>query len=161
MAGVPSTPGQSFVAMAVAMAKATSSHYSRLVFSAAKPDLMLQAAQAFADLIQRRMEDIEQVSEIRPIFPVDAEKAFEKVQIDRKPIEVDEPALAALVTYLVALSDQDLKVESRGNRSCSIPLTKSQQVIVERYRATFDAIAIWGNCELVLAKSSLTIRQRL
>lgn len=157
-----STPGKSIVALALALSKSVSSHYSRLVFDNFKPDLMLQASQAIADLLSRRMEDIEHEGRIRVSFPTSTANTIENCDFTGDKVEIDEAGLRAFLAYLVALSNDRVAVQIVTSTSCRITSRANLVDLIERYRPVFAAISMWGDFEFDVAKSAIvvSIRQR-
>lgn len=155
-----STPGRSFVSLALALAKSVSSHYSRLVFNGSNPDLMLQAAQMFADLLTIRMEDIERAGRIDPIFPRSYVNTLEHCSFDADHFDVDEPGLKAFVAYLAALTSNEIRITFPDKTTCVINASTPLAALVERYMNVFSAISIWSDFETDLVASTITIRQR-
>lgn len=154
------TPGKSLLAVALALSKSVSSHYSRQIFSNQSPDLMLQASQAFADLLSVRMDQLEREGGISPIFVTSTTNYVDGCDFSDQAIDVDAVGLRAFVAYLTALSRKRLKVEVQGPYSCRVAGISVER-IVWKYRSVFDAIAIWADFEFAVADGVITIKQRV
>lgn len=162
MSDIPTTPGATFVSLALALSKSISSHYSKQVFNDEIPDLMLQASNALANLLSYRMEDIEREGRISP-------KAFQSTnyQLDNcvfagDIVEIDEAGTTAFLTYLVALSKSKLKITTMKGSSYTISSTSSVEIgeIASRYQAAFSAIATWGDFEYTISGPRIILRKR-
>jgi hypothetical protein len=163
LTSAPSVPGQSFLALSLALSKTVSSHHSRLVFSGKQPDLMLQAAQAFSELLTRRMDDLNREGSISVTFPHGLLKAQPLVgctfYVDSP--HVDEAGLRAFAAYLVALCGAAIAVRPGSNaRTCVIASSVDLGKVLSRYQPAFGAIAMWSNIEFESDSKQIKLRQR-
>ena len=160
----PSTPGRSILTLALALSKTVSSHYSRLVFEVGKPDLMLQAAQAFSDLLTRRMDDMERDGGITVTFPhaLRTTQPLAGCTFRVNSLAMDETGLRAFIAYLAALCNRSIEIQAKTDASsCTITSSANLAEIVLRYAATFGAIATWADFEFDVSNSGIRIRQRV
>lgn len=164
LSSAPSTPGRSILALALALSKTVSSHYSRLVFEDGEPDLMLQAAQAFSDLLTRRMDDMERGGGIALTFPhaLQTTQPLAGCTFRVDSLQIDETGLRAFVAYLAALCNESIDIQANTDASsCKITSSANLAEIVSRYAATFGAIATWADFEFDASTSGIRIRQRV
>jgi hypothetical protein len=157
-----SVPGRSIVTLALALSKAVSSHYSRLQFEGGKPDLMIIAAQAFADLLSKRMSDMERGGTIEVVFSSSLIKRPLSESCTSKAdfLPVDELGLRAFVAYLAALTRAQSEISAAGSDGCKIISSSPIARVVDRYRPVFTAIATWADFEFVVSTNEIHIRQR-
>lgn len=160
LATIPSTPGKSIVALSLALSKTIGSYYSASVDSSTAPDRMLRAAFAIALLLQLRMEDIENDGTInyRPLQATD-DLAIE-ADFKGTPVSIDEPALAAFIGYLCALTKTRLTVTFSRQGSYTVSGYGKFDDVLNRYREGFSAIALWGSFEFTFNSSEVRVRQR-
>jgi hypothetical protein len=159
LSDAPATPGKSLVSIALAMSKAISSHYSRLVFSGAPTDPMLQASQNLASLLSRRVQDIETEGRIVLVLNAELPRDLENCEFVGERGQVDDPGLRAFMSYLTALSGLKLHVTVR-DQTASIKNAKALQPILGRYNDAFTGIAIWADCEIRISHQRIQLRQR-
>lgn len=156
----PSMPGKSFLSLALALSKSVSSHYSNIIFSEQPADLMLKASQAIADLILKRMEDIEQTGTIQINFQTLDPQLTADLDFADETLEIDESGLKAFLLYLSALSNERLKITPEHKSACRIESNANLIEIFNRYKSVFVAIATWANFEISMVSNSLRIEQR-
>jgi hypothetical protein len=156
----PSLPGESMVSLSLAMSKSVSSHYSRLVFSEAAVDPMLEAAQALADLLLRRIEDLTQEKRIAPRGRADPLESVPNCTTIGDLSGVDSVGLRALVSYLYAISNSPLIVRATAQDSCEIESSFDLGEHFRRYYSRFVAIAVWSDFELTTQSFRILLRQR-
>lgn len=163
LSNAPSTPGHSILTLALALSKTVSSHYSRLVFDARRPDPMLQAAQSFSDLLTRRIDDLEREGAIVPTFSQGL-KSLQPLAgctflVDS--LAIDDSGLRAFLAYLAALVNRPIEIHAGAEpRSCLITSSAKFADILSRYGQTFGAIATWANFEFQWSTSGIRIWQR-
>lgn len=159
LTGTPSSPGQTIVSIALALSKTVTTHYSNLVFSEKTPDLMLEAAKCFSELITQRMTDLAEKSRIKPVF-LDNKNDL-STKYTGVPFKIDQYGFQALNKYLFALSKLPLTFEGLSDYRCKAPLTPQHLDILERYSKIFEAIATWGDFEIQKDQNFIQISQRL
>lgn len=159
LSSIPPVPGKSLLSIALASAKATSSHYSGSVFTGANIDPMLEASMALSELLLRRMEDLEQNGRIRPALGKNPSLSLGGCTLIGSGPCVDEPGLRAFVAYLTALAPGKVTIRAR-KRSCTITAPASMIEAVKRYREVFDSIAIWSDFEYTTSANEIYIGQR-
>jgi hypothetical protein len=160
LTSVPNTPGYSIVSLSLAMSKAVGSYYSELIFKDVAPSNMLQAAQAFADLISRRMEDIEIAGKIRPVLSKITAGMLDGLEIKNTFEGIDEVGLRAFVAYLIALTRVPVDISSKHRGTCEIEIQGEVSTLLPRYRDAFSAISLWSEFEFSFVKNIIFIRQR-
>ncbi|MDM0113521.1 restriction endonuclease [Variovorax sp. J22R133] len=159
--GAVETPGPSILAIALALSKAVSSHYSRLIFQDSSPDRMIQAAQSLADLLKGRIQDLERQGRIAPIRGNRKAQEIEGVVFSGNFFELDELALSALLAYLAALLPKSkITATDLGDGLCKIESDGDISQVVERYRSTFQSVALWGDIEYSEKTNTILLRQR-
>jgi hypothetical protein len=155
----PPLPGGSIVALALALSKTVSSHFSRSVFAGRQTDLMLQASQTIADLLLARMEEVERYGAIQPSPPA-APLELPNCTFKKGMPSVDEFGLRAFISYLAALTNAKITIVRQGTRSCLISSTVDLASLVRRYSSAFFSIALWSEFEIQLYKSEVRLWQR-
>lgn len=160
LANTRQAPGKSFLDLALSLSKAVSSHYSKQIFAGLSVDPMLLAAQSFADLLLRRMEDLERAGRIQPSTSQTNLTSTDAYIVTGSGLQMDDQGLRAFFCYLFALTKTQLNVRAIAPSTCEIKSTTRVREIMERYRATFDAIAIWSDFEYRHSKHLITITQR-
>lgn len=162
LSDTPSTPGATFVSLALALSKSVSSHYSKLIFEDEKPDLMLQASNALAYLLLVRMEDIEREGRINPRPFRPTSELLENWEFEGTPPEIDDLGATAFLAYLTALTKSKLKIKAITSDSSCIAADPALNLveIVTRYKAVFSAIATWGDFEYTINNSDIMLRSR-
>jgi Restriction endonuclease len=132
LSDTPSIPGKSFLLLTLALSKAVSSHYSRLIFKGVQFDLMLHASQALPDLLLRRMEDIEQAGRTLPNVASTTPLPLENCEFIGDNFQIDEYGLHAFVAYLAALTKKPLRIEQQAKGSCRISTKHDLIELVQR-----------------------------
>lgn len=160
MSSAPDTPGGSIVSLALALSKAVASNYSEQVFQDMKPSPMLQASQAIASLLLRRMEDIADVGHIRLSFKKIPEDAVDGCTFQGDFSRIDEMGLRAFAAYIFALTKQPVQLTSTGDQNCTIVSQNSVAELLGRYREAFSAIATWSDIEFTFHSTIIQLRQR-
>ena len=156
----PATPGKSIVSLALALSKTVSSSYSEIIFRDEKASPMLQASQAIANLLLKRMEDLAQHGSIRKIFASTPSNSLDEVEFMGDFSKIDEVGIRALCAYLQALTKSTIQVNCSGNAICTVSSTISLVEIVNRYREALESIAIWSDTEYKFNGSAIEVRQR-
>ncbi|WP_186252468.1 restriction endonuclease [Burkholderia gladioli] len=158
---VPLTPAKSALQLALALSKSVGTHYSAVIFNDGDPDPMLESAHALALLLQRRMEDFEREKRFHPIY-FDSKK-FQIHRCDISPgfYKIDEPALSAFSSYLMALTREKIGITLDGDGVCKLSAVADLSGVVARYFEAFDAIAMWGDFEYRMESGSVIINQRV
>lgn len=156
----PLTPGKSIVSLALALSKTVSSSYSEIIFRDEKASPMLQASQAIADLLLKRMEDLSQHGKIRKLFTPTPSSSLDEVEFAGDFSKIDEVGIRALCAYLQALTKSKIKVDCSGGATCTVSSPISLVEISNRYRDALESIAIWSDTEYKLIGSAIEVRQR-
>jgi len=160
LSSAPTTPGRSIVSLALALSKSVASHGAETVFKDLPSDAMLQAAQAIADLLVKRMEDLSIAGHIRLRFVQVASDALEGCQFKGDFSHIDEFGIRAFAAYLYALTRTPLQLSSTGNQNCEIERTTTIDGLLDRYRDTFSSIAVWSNAEINHSHNKIYWKQR-
>lgn len=154
------TPSGSILQLSLALSKIVASYYSKMVFNDSPQDTMLDAANRLAQLLQVRMEDIDREGRFKPLFFDGTDISTANINVEPGRYDIDEMALTAFSTYISALQKDQYRIERDSSNSCRITASKSIEPIMERYRATLDAIALWGDFEYNFKANTISIRQR-
>jgi hypothetical protein len=157
---VPLAPTGSALQLALALSKSVGAHYSTVIFNDGTPDPMLESAHAFALLLQRRIEDVERERRFRPIYFDSREFQIHTCDIHAGFYKIDEPALSAFSSQLSVIARERLVIAQDGEYSCKLMAKIDLEDAIKRYAETFNAIALWGNFEYRVDKSSILINQR-
>lgn len=159
LSSVPTMPGKSIVALALALSKSVSSHYSRLVFGGMETDRMVEAAQALAEFLSQRMEELERSGQIQPPSRFSLAASLGAFASSDGFVKIDEAGLRAFVKYLAALAPQGIKVNPGSATSCYVSSATAIGPIIRRYLPVFSAIALWSNFAFVVANKRIEIKQ--
>ena len=154
------TPGYSLVSLSLALSKSVASVYSELVFAEAKLSPMLQAAQAFSELLQRRMEDMNEGGRIRPLLSTVEKQLLDGCSIQGVCKGIDEVGLRAFVAYLIALTREPVDIIAKREGECALVAKNDIFDLLHRYRDPFSAIALWSDFEFTFDKNTIYLKQR-
>lgn len=152
-------PGRSIVALSLALSKAINSHYAKLVMNEAPIDAMLYAGHAMAQLLQTRMEELEQNGSIGirefSTVPSEIHATFKNT-----PSGIDEPSFIAFCAYLGALAKEKLNINFPKKGVYEVAAIANIETIIDRYNEAFSAIALWGDFEIKANQNTAIIKQR-
>ncbi|HDX8368614.1 restriction endonuclease [Aeromonas hydrophila] len=157
---LPEVPTGSILKLSLALSKTVGTYYSQIIFNDDVPTSMLEAAHYIAQLLQKRMEDVSTESRFKPVFFNSKDFKISLCHIDENNYSIDEPGLYAFVSYLIALSRKNISISLIDVNSCLIHCDDDDLHIVERYKDSFDAIAIWSDFEYFINPQGVTVRQR-
>lgn len=160
LSSAPTAPGRSIVSLALALSKSVASHGAETLFKGLPSDSMLQASQAIADLLVKRMEDLSVTGQIRLRFAQIAPDALEGCKFSGDFSRIDEFGIRAFAAYLFALTRTHLKLSSSGDLNCEIECAIAIDSLLDRYRDTFSSIAVWSNAEINHAQNKIHWKQR-
>ncbi|MES2611414.1 MAG: restriction endonuclease [Pseudomonadota bacterium] len=156
----PVISGPSILSVALALSKSVSSHYSRLVFEGDNPDRMLQAAQALAELLQGRMQQMESAGKIFPRREDFLISEVDGVVFSALVNGLDGLSIIAIISYLAALSKNQITVSPISSGECEIKGGVDFSKLIERYRNTLISIALWGDMDYYDDGCVIKLRQR-
>lgn len=155
----PNSPGKSIVSLALALSKTVATHYSNLIFLDAEPDKMLEASRGLSELLTQRMEDLAEEAKLKPVFKT--REAGLAATYTGQAFKIDHYGFQAFIKYLFALSKTPLAFEGLSEYSGKASITQVHIDLLDRYSDVFTAIATWGDFEIQIGASSITISQRL
>lgn len=155
-----SMPGKSMVTLALALSKAVSSHYSRLIFREEKTDRMLEAAQALSDMLLRRMDEIERYGQVSVPPSFKLSDSLRQFMVEDRLVTIDEYGLCAFVTYLASLTADKITLKATTESQCHVFSAGAIDSLMQRYLHVFSAIAIWSNFDFKVSEKSVQIDQR-
>ncbi|HEB0655533.1 TPA: restriction endonuclease [Pseudomonas aeruginosa] len=159
LTNAPLAPGKSLVNLALALSNSVATHYGESVFSGLAISGMLEASQAFSELLKQRISDVSREHSISPILrSLEPEDMW---SVSGEKFLMDTVSLRAFLVYIYALSKKKLHVKGCGRSSCLIDADSETNDLVARYADTFGAICLWGDLEYEISDGFIKISQRI
>lgn len=160
LSATPEVPTGSTLQLMLALSKSVASSHSKIIFNDEPLDPMLEAANSLAQLLQKRMEDVDRENRFRPNHFHSDKFKLKECTISTGNYNVDELALAAFTSYLYAVNRKEIDIYNDKNGICTLRSASELAIPLSRYKKTFDAISLWGDFEYELSNDEIKIRSR-
>lgn len=146
--------------LTLSLSKSVTSHCAKLEFSDETISPMLRAAQAISNLLQTKMESAARAGRFEHISYQTNQFDTGNADVNSDLKVIDGPSFNAFITYLTALEVKILSFSDEEYYSCKILCERPVEGVGLRYKATFDAMSLWGNFEYEFTRKEILIRQR-